>query len=103
MKNRQFIFKSAVKAHDCLISQRNLRNQYDCLPPLTEHMGNQFHIHFSLTASGYSLDQTRSWILLLPFFQNACKHFLLLPCEDVRSTATAASVCPQRIPVHFPG
>ena len=68
----------AAEPHDGLIRQCDLRNQHDHLPPLCEHMRDQFHIHFRLAASCHTLEQIRLPSSFVPVMRHRIHHPLLL-------------------------
>ena len=49
--------ESVVKPHQCLIGQRDLRDQNDCLLSLRDDLPDHLDIHLGLSASGDSLNQ----------------------------------------------
>ena len=68
--HRYLITKSPVKTSHSLISKGYLRNQYNGLSALPDHLVDQFHIDLSLAASGNTVKQNRAGCWLLPLCKN---------------------------------
>ena len=57
MNDRNSAVEPVIEPHQCLISQRDLRDQDNCLLPLRNHMRDQLYVDLCLSASGHSLNQ----------------------------------------------
>ena len=55
--HRNPVAKAAVKPHDGLPGKGNLRNQHNHLTSRRQHIGNQLHVNFRLTASRHPVKQ----------------------------------------------
>ena len=80
IQNRHPVSKSGIEAHHRLISQRNLRNQHNCLFSLTDHPTDHLNINFRLPTSGYAIKQICSVMSLTVIFPECVDCLLLFWC-----------------------